>query len=52
MGLPACMEQKYDEGKVEGKTEIAKNLLAQGIGSPFIAKVTGLSKREIESFKR
>jgi predicted transposase/invertase (TIGR01784 family) len=53
----ACMEQKYDEGKAEGraegkaegKAEIAKNLLAQGFDIPLIAKVTGLSKQEIES---
>jgi len=37
----------FKKGKIEGKIEAAKNLLAEGLSISFIAKVTGLSEAEI-----
>ena len=37
-----------EEGKEEGKFEIARNLLAKGSAKEFIQEVTGLSRSEIE----
>lgn len=37
----------FRKGKLEGKIEAAKNLLAEGLSIEFIARVTGLSKDEI-----
>lgn len=47
----ASMDQKFDEGKIEGKKEIATNMLKQGFDIFQIEKITGLSKKEIESLK-
>lgn len=38
----------YDEGKIEGKLEIAKALKAKGIDTEFITEITGLLKFEID----
>ncbi len=37
----------HAEGKLEGKIEIAKNLLKQGLSVEQISNATGLSKEEI-----
>jgi len=37
-----------EEGKTEGKREIAKNLLAKGMSFKFVQEITGLSSEEIE----
>ena len=34
-------------GKIEGKIEVAKNLIAENIPVPLIAKTTGLTEVEI-----
>jgi predicted transposase YdaD len=35
------------EGKVEGKLEIARNMLAEGLTLPLIIKMTGLTEADI-----
>jgi len=39
------------DGKIEGKIEIAKEMLAEGMQVPLISKVTGLSEAEILKLK-
>ena len=55
MDYEAVMEQKYDEGKVEGKKEekllIANNLLKQHVAINIIVAATGLTFAEIEQLK-
>ena len=41
----------YIDGKADGKTEIAKNLLKKQMPIQDIAEVTGLSIEEIEKLK-
>lgn len=36
------------KGKIEGKHEIAKRMLAEGLQIVFIARITGLSEQEIQ----
>jgi predicted transposase/invertase (TIGR01784 family) len=43
------LADKEKEAKLEGKKEVAKNLLAANIAIDIIAKTTGLSLSEIES---
>jgi predicted transposase/invertase (TIGR01784 family) len=57
------MAQKFDEGKIEGEKiglkkgektallKVVKNMLKQGLEIQSIEKMTGLSKKEIESLK-
>jgi len=45
------MEGKI-EGKIEGKMEVARNLLKLGFDIEITAKITELSKEEIESLKK
>lgn len=47
-------EEEYkikEKAKIEGKIEVAKNLLSNGIDIEIIIKSTGLSKEEIEKLK-
>jgi predicted transposase/invertase (TIGR01784 family) len=46
--LKNSMNTAFDEGKVEGKLEIAKNMKSGGYTSLDIAKMTGLAVDEIE----
>jgi len=46
--LKNVIDTARDEGKIEGKNEIAKNAKAMGMTSKDIAKLTGLSDGEIE----
>ncbi|RDD34741.1 Transposase [Wolbachia endosymbiont of Cylisticus convexus] len=41
----------HEKGKIEGKIEVAKNLLKAGSSVDLIAESTGLSKAEIEQLK-
>ncbi len=41
--------QAQKEGKIEGKLEIAKNMLKDGMNLEIVMKYTGLSKEEIEN---
>jgi predicted transposase/invertase (TIGR01784 family) len=53
--IKASLDTKYEEGmikgKIEGKVEIAKNLLNKGFSISEIVDLTGLSKAEIETIK-
>lgn len=47
----ASMDQKFDEGKIEGKLEVAKNMLIQGLDLEMVSKLTGLSTKAISSIQ-
>jgi predicted transposase YdaD len=42
------MLDAFDEGKMEGKLEIAKKMLEKGMDVNFIIETTGLNKGDIE----
>jgi predicted transposase/invertase (TIGR01784 family) len=48
----SCLNQKFNEGKIEGKIEVAKNLLKAGVFVDLVAESTGLPKAEIEQLKK
>ena len=41
----------FDEGVIEGKIEIAKNLILENLSDEFISKITGLSLEQIEQLR-
>jgi predicted transposase/invertase (TIGR01784 family) len=45
------LDMAKEEGKIEGKTEVAKNLLKNKVSIEIIMSSTGLSKEEIEKLK-
>ncbi|BFD47305.1 MAG: Rpn family recombination-promoting nuclease/putative transposase [Wolbachia endosymbiont of Sergentomyia squamirostris] len=47
----SCLKQSRMEGKIEGKIEVAKNLLKAGISVDLIAESTGLPIDEIEKLR-
>jgi predicted transposase/invertase (TIGR01784 family) len=49
--LKGIVELERAEGKEEGKKEIAKSMLEEGLSIQLITKVTKLSKEEIEKIK-
>ena len=49
--LKNSLDTARDEGKIEGKIEVAKNLLLSGVSIDLIVKSTGLSKFEIKKLK-
>jgi predicted transposase/invertase (TIGR01784 family) len=51
MRLP-CFDTKFEEGKIEGKIEVAKELIKKGISVDVIIEVTGLSKSQIEKIEK
>jgi predicted transposase/invertase (TIGR01784 family) len=44
----AVVKTSFDEGKIEGKIEVAKNLKATGMNHEMISKLTGLTLLEID----
>ncbi len=46
--LKGYMDTAFDEGKIEGKIEVAKKLKAKGLSTKEIAELTGLSEGAIE----
>ena len=48
----SCLNQKFNEGKIEGKIEVAKNLLKAGVSVDLVAESTGLPKAEIEELNK
>ncbi len=46
--LKGVIDTAYDEGKIEGKIEVAKALKQSGVPSDIICKTTGLSESEID----
>jgi len=49
--LKNSLDTARDEGKIEGKIEVAKNLLLSGVSIDLIVKSTGLSESEIKKLK-
>jgi predicted transposase/invertase (TIGR01784 family) len=54
--LPISYEEKgkaigFKEGKLEGKREVALQLLRKGLSVDFVAEVTGLEKGEIQNLR-
>jgi len=47
----ASMAQKFDEGIEKGIEKVARNMLAEGLDINSIAKLTGLTKNDIEKLK-
>jgi len=47
--LKGVIDTAFDEGKMEGKIEVAKSLKQNGISIDIIAVTTGLTKEEIEN---
>ena len=45
------LEKSYDDGKIDGKLEIAKKLLAKGKNAKEIAELTGLSLEKVNSLR-
>ena len=51
VGLEEGLEKGLEKGRQEEKKQVAVNLLKEGTDVEFVKKITGLSKREIESLK-
>ena len=49
--LKNSLDTARDEGKTEGKIEVAKNLLVSGVSVDVIVKSTGLSEEEIRKIQ-
>jgi predicted transposase/invertase (TIGR01784 family) len=49
--LKNSLDTAREEGKIEGKIEVAKNLLSSRVSIDLIAKSTGLSESEIKKLK-
>ncbi len=49
--LKNSLETARDEGKIEGKIEVAKNLLKNGVPIDLIVKSTGLTEKEIKALQ-
>lgn len=47
--LKDVIETTFDDGKIEGKIEIAKTLKESGVPTNIIIKATGLSEKEIDN---
>jgi len=43
---------EYEKGKIEGKIEVARSMLARGLDERTIAEVTGLTKEQIEKLRQ
>ena len=49
--IKASLDTKFEEGKIEGKIEIAKNLMSKGFDISEIVELTGIDKEELEKIK-
>ncbi|TAD83993.1 MAG: Rpn family recombination-promoting nuclease/putative transposase [Bacteroidetes bacterium] len=47
--LKSVIDTAFDEGKIEGKIEVAKKLKLKGLSSTDIADLTGLAESEIDN---
>ncbi len=52
LDFTASLGTSFNEGKIEGKVEIAKNAILEGANDIFIAKITGLPIEQIEVFRK
>jgi predicted transposase/invertase (TIGR01784 family) len=46
--LKGVIDTAFDEGKLEGKLEVAKKMKHKGLSSSYISDLTGLSENEID----
>ncbi|HOG65446.1 MAG TPA: hypothetical protein PLD82_08425 [Spirochaetota bacterium] len=44
-------ETMISKGKIEGKIEAARQMLAEGLNEDLVSKCTGLSRSDIESLR-
>ncbi len=49
--IETAKDDAFDEGKIEGKIEVAKNLVSLGLDNETIVKATGLKTEEIERLR-
>lgn len=52
MSIEDKLKQRYIEGKVEAKLEIAERLLVENFEISFVAEVTGLSLQSSTELKK
>ena len=50
--IHAVVETAFDEGKIEGKIEVAKNAILQGLSNELIVELTNLPLDEIEKLRK
>jgi len=50
--LKNSLDTAKEEGKIEGKIEVAQNLLSNGVSIDLIIKATGLTESEIKKMKK
>ncbi|MDD3587977.1 MAG: hypothetical protein PHQ75_12420, partial [Thermoguttaceae bacterium] len=48
----SCEARGKADGKVEGKAEIAVNMLREGLSIDLVAKLTGFSEEEIKDISK
>ena len=49
--MSTIAEKLYNEGREEGKEEVARNMLKDGESIDKIIRYTGLTKEEVEKLK-
>ncbi len=49
--MSSLSEAVFQEGRLEGKLEIAKNMLSKNLSLTMISECTRLSKEEIEKLR-
>jgi predicted transposase/invertase (TIGR01784 family) len=49
--IETAKDDAFDEGKIEGKIEVAKNLISLGLDNETIVKATELKTEEVEHLR-
>ncbi|SFE93743.1 Rpn family recombination-promoting nuclease/putative transposase [Thermoflexibacter ruber] len=52
LDFTASLETSFNEGKIEGKIEIAKNMIRKGFDNETIGEVTSLTLEQIEALRK
>ncbi|SFF60505.1 PD-(D/E)XK nuclease family transposase, partial [Thermoflexibacter ruber] len=52
LDFTASLETSFNEGRVEERIEIAKNMIAEGFDNQVILKLTGLTIEQIEALRK
>jgi predicted transposase/invertase (TIGR01784 family) len=47
--LKGVIDTAFDEGKIEGKIEVARKMKLKGLSATDIAELTGLSESEVNN---
>ena len=50
--IDTALEEGEIKGEIKGRIKVAKNSLKAGLDIEIIAKITGLSKEDIESLRK